>query len=126
VLVDQVDYDRAMIFDLTGLPPGVYTLTGYIQDHADHIVTDSVTITVLGVEGEDESGGSEGSGSDTGVVASTGEASGGSEGTGDGAGLDAQLDDGCGCKSGRDSSRTTGPWLLALVSLLGLSRRRRS
>jgi hypothetical protein len=135
VLVDQVDYDRAMIFDLTGLPPGVYTLTGYIQDHADHVVTDSITITVLGVEGEDESGGSgsEGSGSGTGVVASTGEASSSSDGTGDGAGLDTELDDGCGCTSGAGSSRGGSrggshggaSWLLALVSLLGLSRRRR-
>ena len=57
VLVDQVDYERQLIFDLTGLPPDVYTITGYIQDHADHVVTDSVTITVLGTEGEDESGG---------------------------------------------------------------------
>lgn len=129
VLVDQVDYDRAMIFDLSGLPPDVYTVTGYIQDHADHVVTDSVTITVLGAEGEDESGGSEGSGSGSGGVASTGEGSSGSGETGDGAGLDVDEDDGCGCTSGRDPSRGRwgggAPWLLALVSLLGVSRRRR-
>jgi MYXO-CTERM domain-containing protein len=125
VLVDQVDYDRALIFDLTGLPPDVYTITGYIQDHADHVVTDSVTITVEGEAGQDESGGSDGSGTTgTDVGSSTGEGSGSSEGTGSG-GLDTQLDDGCGCRSGSEPARSAGPWLLALLGLVGLSRRRR-
>jgi len=122
VLLDAVDYDRAMIFDLTGLPPGVYTITGYIQDHADHVVTDSVTITVEGEASLDESG-SEGSSTGAGESTGTSEGSGGSEDTG-GSGLDTEADDGCACQSGRDPARSAG-WLWALLGLLGLSRRRR-
>ncbi len=126
VLVDQVDYDRAMVFDLTGLPPDVYLFTAYIQDHADHVVTQSITVTVQGVEGEDESGGSEGSsGSGTGEGTTTVEASSGSDGTGGDPGLEGELDDGCGCRSGHDPMRSTGAWLLALFGIVGLSRRRR-
>jgi MYXO-CTERM domain-containing protein len=125
VLVDQVDYDRAMIFDLTGMPPDVYTVTGYIQDHADHVVTASVTITIEGEASLDESGGSEGSGSGDAPGTSTGEGSGdATDGEAGGPGADVE-DDGCGCRSGRDPMRSTGPWLLALVGLLALSRRRR-
>jgi MYXO-CTERM domain-containing protein len=128
LLLDQVDYDRAMIFDLTGLPPDVYTITAYIQDHADHVVTDSVTITVEGEASLDESGGSEGSGgSSTGEVSATGEASSTGDGTGSGGlGADDALDDGCACTSGPGPARSGSPWLLGLVGLLGLSRRRRS
>lgn len=122
LLVDQVDYDRAMIFDLTGLPPDVYTITGYIQDHADHIVTTSVTITVGSVEGEDESGDSGGSGTATGMDGSGSEGGSGDATESDGPGLDGELDDGCGCTSGTAPPPGLALWLLGL---LGVARRRR-
>ena len=126
LLLDSVDYDRAMVFLLTGLPPGVYTLTGYIQDHADHVATDSITITVEGEESLDESGGSGGGSSGTVEGTSTGEASGGSsDDTGGGGGLDVDADDGCECRSGRDPAGSLGAWLLGIVGVFGVSRRRR-
>lgn len=123
LLIDQVDYDRAMVFDLAGLPPDVYTLTALIQDHADHIVTDQITLTVEGEESVDESGGSEGSG--TGSAPTTGEGSSSSGGTDGDAGLgdDVALDDGCGCHS--PPARPGPAWLLGLVGLVGPLRRRR-
>jgi MYXO-CTERM domain-containing protein len=126
VLVDQADYDRAMIFDLTGLPPDVYTITGYIQDHADHVVTASVTITVgdgaaAGSSSDTGDGGSSDTGDDPGLGASE---SSGSDGTG-GGGLDTELDDGCQCTTGGDRRPGAMPWLLGLVGALGLARRRR-
>lgn len=127
LLLDQVDYERAMVFDLTGLPPDVYTLTGYIRDHADHVVTDAVTITVEGEASTGDSGGSEGSGTgdDAGSSTGAGESSGDAT-EGASAGIDGgALDDGCGCTSGREPARPLGAWLLGLA-LLGLSRRRRS
>jgi MYXO-CTERM domain-containing protein len=125
VLVDQVDYERAMIFDLTGLPPDVYTITGYIQDHADHVVTDAITITVEGPEVLDDSGGSDDAGSSD---------SGGSDSDGsddatdsDDAGLDADAnDEGCGCTTGPDPMPGAALGLLGLVGLVSLRRRRRS
>jgi MYXO-CTERM domain-containing protein len=126
LLVDQADYDRAMIFDLAGLLPGTYTITGYIQDHADHVVTDAVTITIAGEESLDDSGGEEGGGTangseGTGASAGSGDATDGETG---GLGAD-ELDDGCGCTSGPGPARSPGGWLLGLVALVGLSRRRR-
>lgn len=124
VLLDQVDYERAMIFDLTGLPPDVYTITGYIQDHADHIVTASVTITVGSAEGLDDSGGADGSGSSsgTGAMGNDGSSSGGATEDGS-AGQDTQLDDGCGCIAGRPAP--TPALALWLLGLMGVARRRR-
>lgn len=126
LLVDQVDYLRAMVFDFTGLPPDVYTLTAHIQDHADHIVTDVVTFTVEGPEALDDSGGSEGSGSSTGADAGgSSDAGSGEAGSGDDAGLDANAnDEGCACTTG-EPSRNGESWLVGLVGLLGLLRRRR-
>ncbi|MCX4241680.1 M10 family metallopeptidase domain-containing protein [Paraliomyxa miuraensis] len=121
VLVDQVDYDRAMIFDLTGLPPDVYTITAYIQDHADHIVTASVTITVGSSEALDDSGGSDDAGSGSGG-GTQGEDSGSSGDTSASAGQDTDLDDGCGCTTGAPPTAALALWLLGL---LGMARRRR-
>lgn len=130
VLVDQVDYDRAMIFDLSGLPPDVYTITGYIQDHADHVVTDSVTITIEGPESLDDSGGSDAGSASGGAASTGGDASSGDAGSGDDPGLDTNAsDEGCGCTTGAaDPSRRRGPpWLglLGLLGLMSLRRRRR-
>ena len=137
VLVDQVDYDRALEFVLTQLPEGEYTLTGLIMDHADHVVTDSVTITVGPAEGEDGgTGGGEGddgSGSGSGGDASAGDDAGGDDadggagdgsGSGDGTGdvtLGMDTDEGgCGCTT----SPRAIPWAFALLGLFALRRRR--
>lgn len=126
VLVDQVDYQRALVFDLVGLPPGVYTITGLIQDHADHVVTHSITVTVEGEAGADGTGGSgDEGGLDTG---SGGAADGGGsdEGSGSGSGSAGQgddaLDEGCGCRSTGSGTPVTAAWMLVL---LALARRRR-
>jgi MYXO-CTERM domain-containing protein len=125
LLADLVDYDRAMAFDMTGLPPSVYTLTGYIQDHADHVVTDVITFTVEGEASVDESGsGGSGTGEGVGSSGGAGGSEGSSEGSG-GAGFDGELDDGCGCRSGQGPARTGGAWLLGIVGLFGILRRRR-
>jgi MYXO-CTERM domain-containing protein len=128
LLVDQVDYERAMVFDFGGLPPDVYTLTAHIQDHADHIVTDVVTFTVEGTEVLDDSGGSDDAGSSGGASsgdADSGGAGSGDTGSGDDAGLDPDAnDEGCACTTG-EPSRDGGSWLLGLVGLLGFWRRRR-
>jgi MYXO-CTERM domain-containing protein len=125
LLLDQVDYERAMVFDLAGMPPDVYTLTAYIQDHADHVVTDAITFTVEGEASLDDSGGSEAS--STGAGSGTGDGSGSGDATdGASAGIDGgEAEDGCGCRTPTDPVRPRDAWLLGLVTLLGLSRRRR-
>jgi len=121
-LLDQVDYERAMIFDLVGLPPGTYALTGYIQDHADHVVTHAITITVEGEDGLDDTAGDEtqGPGTDDGAMTT-----GAGDASGDATGGDPGLDDdaeGCGCVT--RSPRAPAPALAVLLVLLGLRRRR--
>lgn len=123
-LYNQVDYERALIFDLVGLPPGEYTLTAYIQDHADHVTTHSIDITIGddgvldGTGGEDDTG----TGPD-GPAMTSGEAS-GEEGSGDD---DAGLEDpnvnaeGCDCATTAPPAPLASLWVLAL---LGLRRRR--
>jgi MYXO-CTERM domain-containing protein len=129
VLVDQVDYDRALEFVLTQLPEGQYTLTGLIMDHADHVATDTVTITV-GPADDGGSGSGGGSGDDG--VATQGDGSGdGGDGSGSGGSdagdatgdtdpsIDAE-DEGCGCTS----TPRPAPWAFALVALAAFRRRR--
>lgn len=127
MIVDQADYDRALTFKITKLPPGVYTFTGLVMDHADQVGTHAITVTVTGdPDASDSSGGDGGSGSgavgtsDGGTAEASssggGEASGGSSG----AGAADSADDGCACAS--DRGRVGLP---ALVVLVGLARRRR-
>ncbi|MEM9456827.1 MAG: MYXO-CTERM sorting domain-containing protein [Myxococcota bacterium] len=125
LLYDQVDYERALIFDLIGLPAGEYTLTAYIQDHADHVSTDEVTIRIGGAEGLDDSGGEGGMGMESdGPPMTTGATSDG-EGSDDDAGLDdANANaEGCDCTSGDPLAPSSAVWALGLW---GLIRRRRT
>lgn len=46
VAFDQVDYDRKLGWDFTNLPAGTYEVVLEAEDHADHIVTDKMTIIV--------------------------------------------------------------------------------
>ncbi len=122
LLVDQVDYDRALVFDLVEVPAGVYTLTALIQDHADHVVTHTITITVEGEAMEDETGGDT-EGMDTGAETGTEPTAGDATSDSDSAGQDVDgTDDGCGCVTGRAPAPSSALWLLGLVGLL---RRRR-
>jgi MYXO-CTERM domain-containing protein len=125
VLVDQADYDRALTFDIVGLPAGVYTFTGEIEDHADHITTHSITVIIEGEAGTtsgavDTSGGgsADSSGSDPTDADSSGDAD-GSSGGGSGSG-GADADEGCACTT----SPTRAPWSLLAIAMLGLRRRR--
>lgn len=118
VLADVVDYAAELEFALQGLPAGTYTLTAVVQDHADQVAKDSVTITVEGPEpvttGDPETGSD--TGSDTG--ADTGSETGSDTGaeTGDPGQTEGE---GCACRTPAGAPA----WLL--VALLGLGRRRR-
>ncbi|MCH9688438.1 MAG: hypothetical protein K0V04_43810 [Deltaproteobacteria bacterium] len=122
LIVDQVDYERALEFDLVGVPPGVYTLTGLIRDHADHVTTTSITITVEGEAADGTAGSGEG---DTAAEDTADEDTAAEEGTAasDDAGQDGTgVDEGCGCVTERTPISGHALWLLALV---GFVRRRR-
>lgn len=133
VLVDQVDYDRALEFTLTQLPEGTYTLTGLVMDHADHVATDSVTITVSAPAGTGGGTGEDGTGDDGGAsmgddtagddaaTGSDGNAGGGSTGDTDLGFDDGDGDGGCGCTS---TPRPLPVWALTLLGLAAVRRRR--
>ena len=136
VLVDQVDYDRALFFNLKGVPVGTYTLTALIQDHADHVVTHTITITVEGEAESDTDSGTDGEtdsmgdtdGGDamtTGLTEGDGSGGGGSD-TDDAAAEESATGDdgGCGCRTADDAG--ADPSALAGLGLLGLRRRRRA
>lgn len=133
VLVDEVDYDRALELKVVGLPAGTYTFTGEIEDQADHVATHSITVIIEGeladTGGSDEAGsddeGANGSGEDTGADDTDGDDSGGASeesGDGDGTGGENETDDGCTCAT----ERTNASGALAFVVLAPLMRRRRS
>ena len=124
ILIDEVAYDSVESWLLAKIPDGAYEVTVEAEDHADHIVSETITFTVGVAGGSDsdgvpttsdtddsaESGGSEGSGSDE---SGSGSAS-GTAGTG--------KDDG-GC---RISPREGAPLgLLAPLVGLGLAWRAR-
>jgi hypothetical protein len=126
LLAEQVDYMRVLTFTLSGFEPGTYVIRAEIQDHADHVGRDAVTIEVQGPttnDGGDDSDGDSGAdddsgGSETGDGSAADGADGDEEDSSDAAGLDD--DKGCGCSApGRH-----GP-LAASLSLLALATRRR-
>ncbi len=134
VLVDQVDYDRALEFKIVGLDPGTYTFTGEIEDQADQITTHSITIVVEGeaadtMAGSDESGdGGSASAGDSDGDGESGDDDAQTDGSGEegSGGNSSGLDDpekGCACAS--DRARPSGA-ALVLVGLASLKRRRRT
>jgi len=131
VLIDQVAYDGVESWLLAKIPDGNYQLTIEAEDHADHIVSQTVSFTVGGMAGGTGDGES-----DSGVPTtsdtsdeSSGEAGGGSS-SGDESGGPASdsgtagsgKDDG-GCRISRGDSAPLG--LLAPLVGLGLAWRAR-
>ncbi|HET6583214.1 MAG TPA: MYXO-CTERM sorting domain-containing protein [Nannocystaceae bacterium] len=134
VLVDEVDYDRALELKVVGLPAGTYTFTGEVEDQADHVATHSITVIVEGEladTGADDDAGSDGdadgsgdgtdsdddadddAGSDT-----AGDDSG--DGDGDGTVGESSTAEGCSCTT----DRTPPTAWLAFLAIAGLRRRR--
>ena len=141
VVFDQVDYDRALNWNLKKLPPGVYELTLEAEDHADHVVRDTITFTVMaansGTDSDAGTGTGSGSDSDSGETPTTsatdpsggpGETGGGSgDSSGSGEGSDSVGADDGGCTISREGRGSMG--LLVPVLGLGLAwraRRRRA
>lgn len=123
LLGEKYDYSRVREFDLFGLPDGTYEVVAEIEDQADHIVQDRITIQV-GIPVE-TSGGEETDGGGTdGTDASSGSDS-GTDSDSDTAGTGPGVDDeeGCSCRSGDAPAKT--PWLAGL-GLLALAGRRRA
>ncbi|MCX4241678.1 trypsin-like serine protease [Paraliomyxa miuraensis] len=117
-------------------PPGQYTFQAIATDYSGNV--GESLIVYVGVdmdppeppmEGEDSTGGDTEGGSGTGADGSGGPmGTGGEEGTGsglppgqDGSGDEGGGLEGCGCRS---TSPSGAPWLLALLGLWGLRRRR--
>ncbi|MGB1275049.1 MAG: Ig-like domain-containing protein, partial [Nannocystaceae bacterium] len=46
LVIDEVDYDRNMAWNLSNAPAGTYEIQVEAEDHADHIVAEKITITV--------------------------------------------------------------------------------
>ena len=139
IVLNQVDYDRVMSWTLTNVPKGVYEITIEAEDHADHVVSDTITIFVgttptpggdSGGDSDSNSGGDTPTTSDTsndseaGGDASGGESQGGSD-EGDSLDGDATEDD-RGCRISSQGGGSGGPLgLLAPVLGLGLAWRAR-
>lgn len=122
---DEVDYDRRGSWFFSKLPEGIYEVTLEAEDHADHIVTDTITLTVGSPSGATAGETPTTSDSDDGEGGSGEEA----DASGSGSGSDTVAeDDGGGCRI--SPTRGAGPFgLLAPVLGLGLAwraRRRRA
>ncbi len=127
VLGEVVDYELSQEFALVKLPPGTYTITTRVQDHADQIGEDVITITVEGAAADtdadtDTVDTDTPTSSDSDSGGSSGAASEGSSGAAEAGGQDSDgmAEDGCSCREGARL-----PALLLLTPLLLLGRRRR-
>lgn len=128
VLAELVDYQAAQAFLLKGLPVGTFTLTARVQDHADQVGEDLITITVQAAgdtdtdtptTGADESGGdaSSGGSGETGDPGDPGETVDADSDDTSG----ATAEDGCSCRTDAPAAPLA---LLAVPALLARRRRR--
>lgn len=143
VVFDEVDYDKVLSWHFSKMPAGEYEVTLTAEDHADHVVTDTIHLHVgvpapTTTDGETETpttgdaGTAEGGGTDTpteggGSQSGGGSEAGGSDGSGEGSDTTAQDDGGCRISSGSRGRGSLG--LLAPLVGLGLAwraRRRRA
>ncbi len=125
LLIEDIAYKGAQTWSLAKIPDGYYEVSIEAEDHADHIVTETVTFTVGAVEGGSDSAGTPTT-SDTdpsgGGESSGGSSGGADEGSSGSDGVGTNNDDG-GC---RISPREGAPLgLLAPLVGLGLAWRAR-
>lgn len=132
LLGEAYDYDRITQFSLSSLPDGVYELVAEIEDQADHIVQDRVTV-YLGVEpmssgtdaGTDAGTAGTDAGTDAGTAGTAGTAASDASGSdsdasaGSGPGVDDE--EGCSCRSDQGPPPAAA---LALLLAFGWRRRR--
>jgi len=126
LLGEKYDYGRVREFDLFGLPDGTYEVVAEIEDQADHIVQDRITIQVgipVETSGGEETDGEATAGTDASSGSETGSGSGsGSDSDSAGTGPGVDDDEGCSCRSADAPIKT--PWLAGLGLLLIAGRRR--
>ncbi len=135
MVFDEVDYDKILSWHFSKMPAGEYEVTLTAEDHADHVVSDTIRIHVgVPAPGSDTDPGTGGSGEGGtvdvpteggGATGGGGAEGGGSEGSGSGSDTVGQEDGGC-----RISRGGSGGALGLLAPLLGLglgwrARRRR-
>ncbi len=129
LLGEKYDYFRSRNFGISGLPDGTYEVVVEIEDQADHIVQDRITIHVgeeaqtTGGEatgGETTDGTGSGAGDSTGAdAASDSDAS--DAGT-SGPGMDDE--EGCSCRSAGSPVHAPGALALGIFALALTGRRR--
>jgi len=119
LLGEKYDYQRTQVFALNGLPDGTYDVVVEIEDQADHIVQDRISIHV-GQAAETTGGETTGAGTTAG---STGEDTDSVSDAGTtGPGVDGE--DGCSCRS--TGAPGPAPWMLGLGLVLFAGARRRT
>ncbi|MCA9694474.1 MAG: hypothetical protein KC636_33160 [Myxococcales bacterium] len=152
LVFDEVDYDRALSWDLNNLPEGTYKIILEAEDHADHVVQDVVTIYVTsdgeppettGTTGDPTTDPTTDATTDDPTDGSTTAGTTGDDTSGDPTGVDPTAgpgttdggsdtvtagmmdeDEGCGCRARGPGDALAAPGLLLLA--LGLRRRRRT
>ncbi|MGB1017123.1 MAG: MYXO-CTERM sorting domain-containing protein, partial [Nannocystaceae bacterium] len=137
LVIDEVDYERNMAWNLSNAPAGTYEIQVEAEDHADHIVAEKITITVSDDEpattgnspdtdtdadtDTDGTGATDTNGSGT-AGPTAGEVTGGTDSDSD-TGIDVD-EGGCNCQATSDQGPPATA-LLAFAGVLGLRRRRR-
>ncbi len=123
LLGEKYDYSRIREFGINGLPDGTYEVVVEIEDQADHIVQDRITIHIgdaVETAGGETTGGETTGGTDSSGGDSTGADSGSSDAGTSGPGMDDE--EGCSCRS---AGPPAAPGALALGLLMFASTRRR-
>ena len=130
VVFDEVDYEKNLSWYFSKMPAGSYEVTLTAEDHADHVVSDTIRIFVgtpsetTGPATSGDTGSGESGEVPTEGGSQSGGSSGGSEGSeASGSGSDTSAQDDGGCRISRGSG--AGGSLALLVPLVGLGLRAR-